>query len=56
MMGGKAASDKLFEKANGVATDAFSNIRVVNAYRMSDEVSRLYKQLIVEPTRVEIRR
>lgn len=55
MGGGRQGSGKVFEQANGVATDAFGNIRIVHAYRAAGNVVSLYRELLQGPTRTELK-
>ena len=48
--------DKLFDRANQTATEAFSSIRTVAAFSLAGPLSQLYRQLLVAPTRVGARR
>lgn len=44
-------ASKLFDRANQTAAEAVASIRTVAAFSLQPQVSRLYQQQLVEPTK-----
>lgn len=56
MMGWEQGAGQVFQKANSVATDAFTSIRVVAAYGLQSRVHLLYEGLLKGPAKDSFKR
>ena len=44
-------ANKLFDRANQVAAESFSSIRVVAAFQLEDHLVKLFQKLLVVPSK-----